>query len=174
MGEALEKIGGSVMNLVLGALIVWVGQTTFQHAGVLASVDEKFENIDQQFVDVDKRQESLKKQIDSAVVEMKDSARSQFTAKEGDKLFTQIRQVEFSAQKQERDFYQRLADIEVRLATLQTSGQNVQQVTALQAEVTQLRFAMSQAANTPPSLQYSGATSVSQQPVYLPPTGTRR
>src|SRR5262245_43462377 len=96
MGDALEKLGGSVMNLVLGALIVWVGQTTFQHAGILASVNEKFENIDQQFVDIDKRQESLKKWLDSAVTEMKDNSRSQFTAKEGDKLVAQIRQVEGS------------------------------------------------------------------------------
>ena len=86
MGEALERIGGSVLNLVLGALILWVGQTTFQHAGVLASVDEKFDSIDQQFADVDKRHESMRKWLENVVTDMKDNSRSQFTAKEGDKL----------------------------------------------------------------------------------------
>ena len=86
MGEALEKIGGSVMNLVLGALIVWVGQTTFQHAGILAGVDEKFATIDKQFQDGDKRHESMRKWLETVVTDMKDNNRSQFTAKEGDKL----------------------------------------------------------------------------------------
>jgi len=175
MGEALEKLGGSVMNLVLGALIVWVGQTTFQHAGILASVNEKFENIDQQFVDVEKRQESLKKALDLATADMKELIHLQFTAKEGDKLNSQIRTIERSASKQEQDFAQRIGDLEVRLATLQAYGQSFQQLSALQAEVTQLRFAMSQAAGAAaPDMRYQPATSVSQQPVYLPPTGQRR
>ena len=173
MGEALEKIGGSVMNLVLGALIVWVGQTTFQHAGVLASVDEKFGNITQQFTEVDKRHESMRKWLENVVTEMKDSNRAQFTAKEGDKLVAQIRQVENSALDLERKFADRLSNLEVRLVALQTTGQNLQQVAALQAEVAQLRYAMTQAM-TVPDAPYQPATTVSQQPVYLPPVSGRR
>lgn len=175
MGDAIEKLGGSIMNLVLGALIVWVGQTTFQHAGVLATVSEKFENVDQQFADVEKRQESLKKALDLATADMKDQLHLQFTAKEGDKLNTQIRTIERSASKQEQDFAQRIGDLEVRLATLQAYGQSFQQLSALQAEVTQLRFAVAQAAGAQvPDMRYQPATSVSQQPVYLPPTNSRR
>ncbi|MGD9633134.1 MAG: hypothetical protein AB7G28_16595 [Pirellulales bacterium] len=173
MGEALEKIGGSVMNLVLGALIVWVGQTTFQHAGILASVDEKFENIDQQFVDVDKRQESMRKWIENVVTDMKDSSRAQFTVKEGDKLVSQIRQVESSTLDLERKLAARLNDLDVRLAALQATGQSAPQVAALQTEVTQLRYAIAQAMNMQvPS--YQPAANISQQPVYLPPTNSRR
>lgn len=173
MGEALEKIGGSVMNLVLGALIVWVGQTTFQHAGVLASVDEKFENIDQQFVDMDKRQEGMRKWIENVVTDMKDSSRAQFTVKEGDKLVSQIRQVESSTLDLERKFAARLTDLEIRLAAMQATGQSAPQVAALQADVAQLRYAITQSM-TPSAPVYQPATSVSQQPVYLPPVGTRR
>jgi hypothetical protein len=172
MGEALEKIGGSVMNLVLGALIVWVGQTTFQHAGVLASVDEKFENIGQQFVDVEKRQESMRKWLENVVTDMKDSSRAQFTVKEGDKLVSQIRQVESSTLDLERKFAARLTDLEIRLAALQATGQSAPQVAALQAEVAQMRYAITQSTASVPN--YQPAASVSQQPVYLPPTGTRR
>jgi hypothetical protein len=180
MGEALEKLGGSVMNLVLGALIVWVGQTTFQHAGILASVSEKFENIDQQFVDIDKRQESLKKSLDLATAEMKESIHQQYTAKEGQKLDSEIRQMERTSMRQQQDFAQRIGELEIRLATLQTYGQNLQHITAMQAEITQLRFAMSQAAasagivSAPQEMRYQPATSVSQQPVYLPPVTGRR
>ncbi len=173
MGEALEKIGGSVMNLVLGALIVWVGQTTFQHAGILASVDEKFATINDKFAEVDKRHESTKKSFDNAVTEMKDNNRSQFTAKEGDKLVAQIRQVEGAAIDLERKIAERLGALELRVVALATSGQNSQQVAALQAEVAQLRFAVTQVAATP-EMQYQAAASVSQQPVYLPPVGARR
>src|SRR5262245_18483642 len=101
MGDALETLGGSVMNLVLGALIVWVGQTTFQHAGILARVNEKLENSDQRFVDLDKPQESLKKAVDLATAEIKEQIHQQYTAKEGQKLDTQSRQIERTASKQE-------------------------------------------------------------------------
>jgi hypothetical protein len=173
MGEALEKIGGSVMNLVLGALIVWVGQTTFQHAGILAGVDEKFSTIDKQFQDGDKRHEAMRKWLETVVTDMKDNNRSQFTAKEGDKLVGQIRLVEAATIDLERKVAQRLGELELRVVALQTSGQNSQQVAALQAEVAQLRYAMTQVA-TLPEMQYQAAASVSQQPVYLPPVSARR
>jgi hypothetical protein len=173
MGEALEKIGGSVMNLVLGALIVWVGQTTFQHAGILAGVDEKFENIDQQFVDADKRQEGMRKWIENVVNDMRESRGAQFTVKEGDKLVSQIRQVESSTLDLERKFAARLTDVEIRLAAMQATGQNAPQVAALQADVAQLRYAITQSM-TVSAPSYQGTGSVSQQPVYLPPVGVRR
>jgi predicted nuclease with TOPRIM domain len=173
MGDALEKIGGSVMNLVLGALIVWVGQTTFQHAGILASVDQKFAAIDKQFQDDEKRHDSMRKWLENVVSDLKDSNRSQFTQKEGDQLIAQLRQVEGSAINLERKFADRLSELEVRLVALQESGQNTQEVAALAAEVTQLRFAISQG-TAPPEVQYSTAQRVSQRPVYLPPVGSGR
>ena len=173
MPDMLEKFGGSVMNLVLGALIVWVGQTTFQHAGILAGVSEKFATIDKQFADIDKRHESQRKWLESVVTEIKDSNRSQFTAKEGDKLVGQIRLVESSAIDLERQIAQRLSALEIKLTALESHGENLQQLAALQAEVARLRYAMSQPL-APPDMQYQAATSVSQQPVYLPPVGARR
>jgi septal ring factor EnvC (AmiA/AmiB activator) len=176
MGEAIDKLGGSVMNLVLGALIVWVGQTTYQHAGILAGLGDKFTNVEDQFVAVDKRHEGLRKWLDSAVTDMKDSNRSHFTAKEGDKLVAQIRQVESAALDLERQFGHRLQDLELRLVALQATGQNAPQVAALQADVAQLRWAMTQGMAPPaaPAVQYQPVTTVSQQPVYLPPVNARR
>ena len=173
MGEALEKIGGSVMNLVLGALIVWVGQTTFQHAGILASVDQKFAAIEKQFQEDEKRHESTRKWLENVVSDLKDSNRSQFTQKEGDQLIAQLRQVEGSAINLERKFAQRLGELELRVVELQASGQNVQEVAALEAEVAQLRYAMTQAAMAPVT-QAPTTIAVAQRPMYLPPVASQR
>ncbi len=102
MPDVLEKLGGSVVHLILGALIVWVGQTTYQHAGILAGLDDKLANIDDNFTGVDKRYESLRKWLENVVTDMKDTNRLQFTAKEGDKVVSQIRKVEDSAVDLER------------------------------------------------------------------------
>ena len=82
------------INAILGGLILWVGQTTVRHEGVLAGVDEKIVAINQQFDDVEKRQESMRKWLENVVNDMKDNNRSQFTLKDGDKLVAQVRQAE--------------------------------------------------------------------------------
>ena len=38
MASSLDRLGSSLINAVLGGLILWVGQTTVRHAGVLAGV----------------------------------------------------------------------------------------------------------------------------------------
>ena len=58
MTNTLDKLGGSLINAVLGGLILWVGQTAVRHEGVLAGVDEKLAGVNQQFTDVDKRKKA--------------------------------------------------------------------------------------------------------------------
>jgi hypothetical protein len=183
MPDVLEKLGGSVVHLILGALIVWVGQTTYQHAGVLAGLDDKLVNIEDNFTSVDKRYESLRKWLENVVTEMKDTNRLQFTAKEGDKVVAQIRKVEDSAVDLERKITTRLNELEVKIVALETSRENSHQVATLEAEVAQLRFAMSQAATIQAAAmapapqyqaQYQAEQRVSQRPVYLPPVSSGR
>src|SRR5262245_6763297 len=97
MPEGIERVGSSLLNLVLGGVILWVGQTTFRHSGILASVDEKFQSVNEKFSDVDRREEDLRKCLDSAVADWKDTTRYLFTTKDGDKVVTQVRQVELSS-----------------------------------------------------------------------------
>lgn len=178
MPDVIDKLGGSVMNLVLGALIVWVGQTTYQHAGVLAGLDDKFVNIDDNFTSVDKRYESMRKWLENVVTDIKDNNRSQFTAKEGDKVVKQIHDVEGSTFELERKITDRLNNLELKIVALQTGSQTSQQVAALQAEVAQLRFAISQTSRDQGRLgseaEYQPTASVAQQPTYLPPVSRRR
>lgn len=173
MPDVIDKLGGSVMNLILGALIVWVGQTTYQHAGILAGLDGKLTSIDENFTDVDKRHESMRKWLENVVSDLKDSNRSQFTAKEGDKVVSQIRKTEDSAVDLERRLTERLNQLELKIVAIQTGNQNSQQVAALEAEIMQLRFAASQLMPSPDA-RYQPTTNMVQQPVYLPPVNSRR
>jgi hypothetical protein len=174
MSNTLGKLGNSLVNAILGGLILWVGQTAVRHEGVLAGVDEKIAGIDQQFTDVDKRQESMRKWLESVVNDMKDSNRAQFTLKDGDKLVAQVRQAELYATEMERRFGDRLSALDVKLTTLESTHRGSQEVTALQVELTQLRNELARAAYAQ-QLQYQADERVARGvPVFLPPVDTRR
>src|SRR5438874_8990242 len=95
--STLDRLSSSLTSAILGALILWVGQTTFRHAGILASMDEKIVAITKQFSTVDQRQESTRKWLESMVSGIKDNNRSQFTQADVDKLATQVRSAEQSS-----------------------------------------------------------------------------
>lgn len=180
MSATLNRLAGGLINAILGALILWVGQTTFRHAGVLAGVDEKLNGIKQQFVDVDKRQESMKKWLENVVMDMKDSSRMQFTSSDGDKLVAQVRQAEQFTADLERRFAERIARLELKLATLDAQHQDSQQVTVLKLEVAQLRSDLARAMTTPETQyqqvqQYQANERFARgTPVFLPPVENRR
>jgi hypothetical protein len=174
MTNTLGKLGNNLINAVLGGLILWVGQTAIRHEGTLAGVDEQMAAVNQQFVDVDKRHESMRKWLESVVSDMKDSTRSQFTLKDGDKLVAQVRQAEQTAADLERRFAERLNVLDVKLAALETGHRGSQEVTALQLEVAQLRNELTRAAFAQ-QLQYQGDERVARGvPVFLPPVDNRR
>ena len=174
MSNTLGKLGNNLINAILGGLILWVGQTAIRHEGTLAGVDEKISNIDQQFADVDKRQESMRKWLESVVNDMKDNSRAQFTLKDGDKLVAQVRQAELAATDMERRFVERLNALEVRLSTLDTTQRGSQEVAALQTELTQLRNELHRAA-VAQQMQYQYDDRVARgAPVFLPPVDSRR
>lgn len=175
MSNTLDRLGGSLINAILGGLILWVGQTTVRHAGLLAGVDEQLVAVDQQFVDVEKRHESMRKWLENVVNDIKDSNRSQFTLKDGDELVAQVRQSEQFAADLERRLADRLGTLEVKLASLETRHSDSQQVTALQMEVAQLRGELARAAVIAQEVQYQSADRVARgAPVFLPPVDNRR
>jgi hypothetical protein len=177
MTATLNRLVGGLINVILGALILWVGQTTFRHAGILASVDEKLNSVNHKFEDVEKRQEGLKNWLQSAVIDMKDSTRSQFTAKDGDKLVAQVRQAEQFTAELERRFLERLGALELKLAMLATQHQDSQEVASLKMEIAQLRGDLTRAAMQQEA-QYqpyqSGDRFARGVPVFLPPVDSRR
>lgn len=180
MAESMERIGGSLLNLVLGGVILWVGQTTFRHSGILAGVDEKFMAVNHHFTDIDKRHESIKKWLENVVTDIKDNNHTQFTAKDGDKLIGQIRQAELSATELERRVSERLSALESRFAALETTQRGSQEVATLQWEVAQLRDALTrtaaaQAVAAQGAAVYQSADRTARgAPVFLPPVDNRR
>ena len=108
MHSTLDRLGSSVTSAILAPPILWVGQTTFRHAGVLASMDEKIVAINKQFTTVDQRQEGLRKWLENMVSDIKDNNRSQFTQADGDKLRSQLRQMEQLSAELDRRFADRL------------------------------------------------------------------
>ena len=174
MSEKLDRLSGSLVNIVLGALILWVGQTTFRHAGVLASVDEKLQGVKQQFTDVEKRHESLRKWLENVVNDMKDSSRAQFTMKDGDKLVAQVRQSDLFTAELERRIAERFSVLEVKLAALETQHVGSQHVAALQIEVAHLRNELTRAAVAYQAQHQSDERVGHGRPVFLPPVDNRR
>jgi hypothetical protein len=172
--STLDRLSSSLTSAILGALILWVGQTTFRHAGVLASMDEKIVAINKQFSVVDQRQEGMRKWLEILVNDIKDSSRSQFTQADGDKLAIQVRQAEQSSTELERRFADRLTALDVKLTTLATEHRDSQQVATLKMEIAQLRNDLARAA-VAPEVQFQSAERLTRgAPVFLPPVGTRR
>lgn len=174
MTTTLNRLTGGLINAILGALILWVGQTTFRHAGILAGVDEKLNNVKHQFEDVDQRQVEMRKWLESVISEMKDSDRGQFTSKDGDKIIVELRQVEQFAADLERKLGERINALDLKLATLETQHQDSQHVAALKLEITQLRSDLSRAAVAPESPYQVNERVARGTPVFLPPVDSRR
>lgn len=156
------------------ALILWVGQTTFRHAGILAGIDEKIVAINKQFATVDQRQEGLRKWLENMVSDIKDSNRSQFTQTDGDKLALQVRQAEQSAADLERRFADRVAAMDLKLTALETSHRDSQETATLKMEIAQLRGDLTRA-TVAQEVQYQSSDRFARgNPVFLPPVENRR
>ena len=146
MTDKIEKVG-SLVNIILGALILWVGQTTFQHAGILATVDQKFEAVEQRFVDNDERHEGTRNWLEKVVAGMKENSLAQFSNKDGDKLQKKIEFVDSYTIDLERSFAERLKALELKIVALETRSNGLQNENELRWEVSQLRSALAQVGN---------------------------
>ncbi len=174
VSTTINRLTGGVIHAILGALILWVGQTTFRHAGILAGVDEKLNNIKHQFEDVDQRQDGMRKWLENVVSQVKDNNRAQFTANDGEKLAARVRQAEQATADLERKFVERINVLDLRLATLETRHQDSQEVASLKLEVAQLRSDLSRAAVAQENEYQPSDRLARKTPVYLPPVDSRR
>ena len=174
MHSTLDRLGSSLTSAILGALILWVGQTTFRHAGVLAGIDEKIVAINRQFATVDQRHEGLRKWLENMVNDLKDNNRSQFTQTDGDKLAALLRQAEQSSADLERRFADRITALDLKLTALETSHRDSQETAMLKMEITQLRGDLTRAAVAQEVQSQSGDRFARGNPVFLPPVENRR
>lgn len=165
MTRRAERAGGSLINIILGALILWVGQTTFQHAGILATVDQKFAAIEQRFVDVDKRHDSTRNWLEKVVAGIKEVNHSRFTNKDGEKLEKLIEIVDDHALELERQFAQRIQTLELKLVALEAKSSGFHNESELRWEIAQLRGALRHATGD----DFQETVSLAERPMSLPP-----
>jgi chaperonin cofactor prefoldin len=180
MIEGFEKIAGSMINVILGALILWVGQTTYKHAGVLASLDQKFEAVEQHFKTTDDRCDGLRTWLQKVVDNVKDDNRQLFSIDDAAKQNEQIRRIDEYTYHVEQRLADRLNALEIKVSALETASQDTRQLATLHAEIAQLKATASQGSPIAqaPEAQYpqyqNAANAPAGQPMYLPPVGSRR
>jgi hypothetical protein len=166
--EAIDRFGGSLVNVILGALILWVGQTTFRHAGMLASVDERFQSTGHQFDAIDGRHEMLRQQI----ADTETRTRSRFTREDAEKLSARIKELHENQAVLERQITERVTNLQLKVIALETNGDNHQEVAMLRSEVAQLRAHVT---GQQSAAYYRAATSATTTvPQYLPPVTQNR
>ena len=173
--EVVDRLGGGLVSIVLGALILWVGQTTFQHAGQLATVEKQFDGLDHRFNTVDhqiqsveSRHNDIRERMDNLVADISNRTRSRFTAEDGDKLENRLHQLT-----------DRITALQLKLMAIESRGIDGNEIAALKAEVAQLRYVLlhsnsnlqAQAGQYASGVTPNVATST---PTYLPPANSRR
>lgn len=141
----IDNLGNGLVNVVLGALILWVAQTTFQHSGELAGVDQKFDGINAQ-------QDNLRARLDTLMSDLNDRTRSRFTSEDGDKLASKVEEVSDFVADLERRIADRVTDIRLKVIALQTQGVDQREVARLRTDVERLHASLySSAARGPVS-----------------------
>jgi hypothetical protein len=172
--RTIDRVGGSLVNVILGALILWVGQTTFRHAGLLASNNERFDSVGLQLNAVDERHERLRMRLEQVFSQTNERTRSRFTREDGDKLGLRIREVDDQQATLERQILDRLTSIQLKIIALETRDFSDREVAMLRAEVERLRtYIAHRPASVPAGYPASVASRADDAPVHLPPT-TRR
>lgn len=130
-----EKLGGSLVNLVLGALILWVAQTTFQHSGELAGADQKYESLQAQH-------DSVRDRLDSLMHTLNDRTRSRFTREDGEKLAGRVEDATDLVTDLERRFADSLTDLRLKVIALQTQGVDQRELGRLRTDVERLHASL--------------------------------
>ena len=171
--RTIDRVSGGFVNAILGALILWVGQTTFRHAGELASVSERFDGVGHQFDAVDKRHESLRQRLEETLVQLNDRTRSRFTREDGDKIVFQIKEIDDQQTSFERQMLERLTGLQLKLIALETRGNSAQELASLRAEVGRLRAYYASQWRDSDAYAQPIPTTASAIPVHLPPTTLR-
>ena len=154
-GGFMDEFGGSLVNVLLGGMLLWVGQTTFEHNGELAGVRQQIDSLNA-------RHENLHDHYDHLLESLNDRTRSRFTAEHGEKLSKRIDSVQLTSHTLREQLQDRLSELRVQVSALEVqiqaspfrmahapsavTPQDVRQihddVTSLRGEVTRLSRAL--------------------------------
>ena len=140
-----EKLGNGLVNVVLGALILWVAQTTFQHPGELAGVDQKFDGLQAQH-------DNLRDRMDALMEDVSERTRSRFTSEDGEKIAGRIEQVNALVNDLERRLAQRVTELQLKVIAIQTQGADQRELSRLRTDLERLNASLGAGATGPVSI----------------------
>lgn len=155
-----DRLGGSLVNVVLGALILWVAQTTFQHSGQLAGTDQKYENLQAQH-------DTVRNRLDAFMDTLNDRTRSRFTREDGDKLAGRIEDTSDLVAELERRLGQTVTELRLQVIALQTGGAGQRELGRLRTDVERLHASLYPTTATGP-VSVGRRTEVAIRPVAAP------
>lgn len=127
-----EKIGGGLVNLVLGALILWVAQTTFHHSGELAAVDQKFDSV---MVQTD----NVRSRLDHVMDEVSSRTQARFTSEDGEKLASEINRIANTVNVLERRLVDRMSELHLKVIALETQSIDHHEVVQLRTDLERMQ-----------------------------------
>jgi len=117
-----EGLGGSLINLILGGVILWVGQTTFQHNGQLSGMVHQLEAVNDRYT-------ALRDRHDKLISTLNDRTKARFTEQDGEKLEHEIERVALNAQAIKEHVQERIGTLRLALASVDMSVQNLRDQT---------------------------------------------
>ena len=173
-GNLMDEFGGSVVNVLLGGLLLWVGQTTFEHNGELAGIRQQLEGLND-------RHQLQNSRYDRVLESINVRTKGRFTVSDGEKLSQRIDSLQLSAQSGRRQLQDRLAKLHVQVSVMevqmQTSShpatrpavnQQLQDITRIRDELNSIRSDMNRLTRT------VGAVYQNEPRYNLPPAVTTR
>ena len=125
-----DSISGSLITLILGALVLWVGQTTFQHNGIISGVQHEVLAAGQ-------RHQALQKRYDDVVASLNERTRSRFTREDGDKLMLRIKDVESALRLLNERVHEKTSDLSLQIAAVEVRAQAQSQLALTRPERSQ-------------------------------------
>ena len=117
--------GNGLIQLVLGAVILWVGQTTFEHAGMLASIQNQVTSLSE-------HDDKLSLQYNRALQQLTERTKSRFTREDAEKLNQKLESLSVAVN-----------DLKIQVHGLKMHDHSRRQIAALEVELQQLRAQLS-------------------------------
>ncbi|MEO1496886.1 MAG: hypothetical protein AAFV43_07020 [Planctomycetota bacterium] len=131
-----EKIGNGLVNVVLGALILWVAQTTFHHSGELAAVDQKFDGV---MVQTD----NVRSRVDHVMDELNTRTQSRFTSEDGEKLASDVGDLASLVASLERRLVDRMTELHLKVIALETQSIDHHEIVQLRTDLERIQAGIS-------------------------------
>ncbi len=142
--EKIDRLGGSLVNIILGALILWVGQTTYRHAGELSGIKQTFKTVDQKITSVDSDYDQLRDRFDKNIVSVNKRTESRFTQQDGKELTRQLQELNRVVTNLERQLVDRIYTLRSKVSSIESHGNRHLELTSLREDLKHLQIALAQ------------------------------